>query len=86
MKNIFIYRESNEFDDILKDANLKRKISTTMKFANHLILGFKEDEGVISYFLLKYGDDVVDAADLIADRTPVMYKDYTPSRPADDHM
>ena len=80
MKHIFIFRESNKFDDILKDVNLKKKISTTIKFSNHLILGINEDEEVISYLLLKYGEDVIDASSIIVDRAPVMYKDYTPKR------
>jgi hypothetical protein len=78
MIHIFIHRESNNFDDILKDVNLKRKILAVIKFTNHLILDFKEDEGVISYLLLKYGDDIRSTSQIIPDRTPVMYRDYTP--------
>jgi hypothetical protein len=80
MIHIFIHRESNNFDDILKDVNLKRKILAVIKFTNHLILDFKEDEGVISYLLLKYGDDIRSTSQIIPDRTPVMYRDYTPIR------
>ena len=80
MTHIFIHRESNNFDDISKDVNLKRKILTTMKFTNHLILDFKEDEGIISYLLLKYGDDIRGTSQIIPDRTPMMYQDYTPIR------
>lgn len=77
-------RESNKFDDILKDPGVKKVYKTKMQFRSHLILGLVEEPGdsskILSYILLKYGDDIVSMDSIIPDRSPIPYKDYNPER------
>ena len=77
MKEFLIVRSSNNFDDILKDPNLKKKFSAIMQFNNSLIVQLDEDDSIVSYMVLKYGEDIVDLTSVIPDRTPVPGKDYT---------
>lgn len=80
MKKLLFTRESNKFDDILKDPSVKRKFSYKISWENNLLLCFEDDsdkvEQTINYLLLKYGDDIKTLD--IPDRSPVMHKDYTP--------
>ena len=78
MKFLVFKRESNRFDDIIKDPALKNKYKTKITYANHMILGFPEEDD--STKLLKYGDDMLDYDSLVPDRSPVPYKDYVPIR------
>ena len=80
MKEFLIVRASNNFDDILKDPNLKKKFSAIMQYNNSLLVQLDEDDSIISYMLLKYGEDIVDLTGVIPDRTPVAGKDYTIQR------
>ena len=80
MKEFLIVRSSNNFDDILKDPNLKKKFSAIMQYDNSLLIQLSEDDSAVSYMLLKYGDDMVDLTSVIPDRTPVSGKDYTVQR------
>lgn len=80
MKEFLIVRSSNNFDDILKDPNLKKKFSAIMQYDNSLLIQLSEDDSAVSYMLLKYGDDIVDLTSVIPDRTPVPGKDYTVQR------
>lgn len=80
MKEFLIVRSSNNFDDILKDPNLKKKFSAIMQYNNSLLIQLSEDDSAVSYMLLKYGDDIVDLTSVIPDRTPVPGKDYTVQR------
>ena len=83
MKNFLFYRESNDFTDILTDANIKKQIKCEMTFTNHLILGIaqnKETDKVTSYLMLKYGEDMIDFKHLIPDRTPIPLDDYVPEK------
>lgn len=84
MKYLVFKRESNKFDDILKDSNIKKVCKTQLRFTNHLILGVegesKDAEKMTSYIVLKYGDDIVSMDMLVKDRTPIPHKDYTPIR------
>lgn len=84
MKYIVFHREDNKFDDIVKDSNLTNKYKTKMRYTNHLILGFTEENDdsakILSYVFLKYGDDIKDFNKLVVDRSPVMNVDYTPKR------
>ena len=83
MKNFLFYRESNDFTDILTDANIKKQIKCEMTFTNHLILGIaqnKETDKVTSYLMLKYGEDMIDFKHLIPDRTPIPLVDYVPEK------
>jgi hypothetical protein len=80
MKYYNFYRESNNFDDILNDTNLKKKIKFKIQYLQNLILGFgySPDEKLMAYIVLKYGDDIKNLTDF--DYTPIPYKDYTPIR------
>ena len=83
MKNFLFKRESNDFTDILTDANIKKQIKCEITFLNHLILGIaqnKETAKVTSYLMLKYGEDMIDFKHLIPDRTPIPLVDYVPER------
>jgi len=44
MKYYTFYRESNNFDDILKDPILKKSIDEVIRWYQHLIIGFHETE------------------------------------------
>lgn len=80
---IYFYRENNYFDDILKDPVIKKTVRTTLKLSNFLMLRFdetEENEELLSYINLKYGESIIDSTQIIPDRTPVMYKDYMPDR------
>jgi len=79
MSYIVLQRESNNFKDILNDSVIKRNIRLKMSFTNHLILDFA-DEQTASYFMLKYGDDVVSMSHIVPNRTPIPNKDYVPER------
>lgn len=78
------YRENNKFDDILTDIAIKKEIKTTLKLDKFLILGLteenKESDKLMSYIILKYGDDVKPFSDVIPDRTPVVNVDYVPKK------
>lgn len=80
MKEFLIVRASNNFDDVLKDPNLKKKFSAIMQYNNSLLVQLDEDDSIISYMLLKYGEDIVDLTGVIPDRTPIAGKDYTIQR------
>lgn len=81
MKFYVFKRESNKFDDILKDVAVKPIIRYKIRYKDHLILGFSnDDEKIMSYMTLKYGDDMISFNDIAPDRTPIMGKDYTPAR------
>lgn len=76
-------RENSKFDDILKDASLKNQYKTKIEYQENLILGFPEDDNfgkILSYIMLKYGDDMKDFHSIVPDRTPVPNVDYIPVR------
>ena len=80
MKYYNFYRESDNFDDILTDPNLKNKLKFKIRYLQNLIIGFgyKPDEKIIAYIMLKYGEDIKSFTDF--DYSPVPYKDYIPIR------
>lgn len=79
MKYYTFSRESNNFDDILKDNNIKKHIYVKLSWLNHLYLGINDtDERILSYLELKYGDDIRQKN--YTDRTPIPYKDYMPKK------
>lgn len=80
MKYYTFYRESNNFKDILTDPNIKKGVKFKIQYLNKLILGFgySPDDKLISYVMLKYGDDIKNLTDY--DYTPVPHKDYVPIR------
>ena len=81
MKYYVFARESDKFDDILKDVAVKPVIRHKIRFKDHLILGFSEDdEKIISYMTIKYGDDMVSFNSIAPDRSPIMDKDYVPKK------
>lgn len=83
MKYLTFHREDNKFTDILEDKAVRKSAKTKLQFANHLIIGLEEnsDDGkTLSYIMLKYGDNIIDLGSIIPDRSPVMDKDYFPSR------
>jgi len=79
-KYYVFYRENDNFDDILKDSNIKRVIHLKIKWECHLMIGIKEsgNDRHFSYIGLKYGDDIkrLDTRD----RTPVPGVDYVPKK------
>lgn len=82
MKYFYLKKEDNDFSDILKDPILKKTAISKIKWANHIIIGFRDniDNGVVSYFLLKFGEHVISPSDLINDHSPIPYVDYIPKK------
>lgn len=79
MRNFTFYRESNNFDDILTDVALKKKIHFKLRWSNHLEISINtfKDEGLITYIELKYGESITR---LTKDYSPVPHVDYIPIR------
>lgn len=78
MKYITFYRENSNFEDILKDSNLKKLIYEKTKWYQHLTVGIKDDEKIFSYITLKYGDDI--RTSLVKDFSPIPNIDYIPKK------
>ena len=82
MKYYTFYRESNNFDDILKDPSIKKYISERTTWKSYLKIGLseyqKDAEKIFCYIALKYSDDMRD--DLTKDYSPIPNIDYTPVR------
>lgn len=82
MKYYIFYRESNNFNDILKDTNIKKFISERIIWKNYLKIGISEYQknvdGIFSYIMLKYSDDV--RSSLTKDFSPIVNVDYAPIR------
>jgi hypothetical protein len=80
MKYYTFKRESNDFNDILKDQSIKSQIKTKIKWHEHLLVGLSDDteENLLGYIVLKYGDDMVNHID--KDYTPIPGVDYIPKR------
>jgi len=79
MKYFTFTRESNKFDDILKDATIKKAIRMKILFRNHLIIGIDLGQGQTeSYITLKYGEDL--NTDLIKDFSPIPNVEYVPQK------
>lgn len=69
------YRESNNFDDILNDKNIKKLIHSKTKWTNHLRISVTNSDSIYSYIILRYGDDLI-YKNLTKDFTPVPGRDY----------
>lgn len=83
MKFLMFTRENNKFDDILNDSSLSKTYKTKIQYEGNLLLGFPEDKEfgkVLSYIMLKYGDDMKDFHSVVPDRTPIPNVDYVPVR------
>jgi hypothetical protein len=80
MKYYIFYRESDNFDDIIKDKTLKKYVYEKFRWSHYLKIGVSERaEGIISsYITLKYGDEMRN--ELTQDYSPKPYIDYTPKR------
>jgi hypothetical protein len=82
MKYYTFYRESNKFDDIISDANLKQFVRERISWTGHYMIGIneyeKDAEKIFSYITLKYGDEI--RTNLTKDYRPIPNKDYTPKR------
>jgi hypothetical protein len=78
MKYITFYRESDDFEDILKDTNIKKLIYEKTKWFQHLTLGIQDDEKIVSYITLKYGDSI--QTNLVKDYSPIPNIDYLPKK------
>lgn len=74
------YRENDNFDDILKDTNIKNVIHLKIKWAQHLMISINErgNDRHFSYITLKYGDDMKNIG--TKDRTPIANVDYVPKK------
>lgn len=80
MKYFTFYSELNNFDDILKDTEIKKNLKLKITWQNYLMIGLKNDvcDSLISIMTLKYGEMMVN--NLTKDFTPVPYIDYTPKK------
>jgi hypothetical protein len=82
MKYYTFYRESNKFDDILNDINIKKVISHKIRWGDYLMIGideYKKDiDKIFSYITLKYGDEI--RTTLTKDYRPIPNVDYIPIR------
>jgi hypothetical protein len=79
-KYFTFYRENNNFDDIVKDANIKKVIHLKISWYQHLMIGINEagNDRHFSYITLKYGDDMKKLS--FKDRTPIANVDYSPKK------
>lgn len=76
MKTLIFKRENNDFSDILNDVVIKKKITTKITWHRYLMVQFEEDNKLLSYVILKYGDEIIPMYNIIKDFTPVRGKDY----------
>jgi hypothetical protein len=79
-KHYTFKRESNNFDDIIKDPSLKKYIKIKIKWSQHLMIGlsYNVDDSTIGYMVLKYGEDITNPIN--KDYTPIPGLDYIPKR------
>ncbi len=80
MKTFVFNRENNKFDDILKDKVIKPAIREQYKFDEHLIIRVEEKPEVLAYLTLMFSEELLSMKDLVPDRTPKPYIDYTPKK------
>lgn len=80
MKTFIFKRENNNFDDVLKDKNIKKYIVENYKFAEHLIIRVEDTPEALTYITLMFSEELVSMQDLIPDRTPKPNIDYVPKR------
>jgi hypothetical protein len=78
MKYFTFKRESNNFDDILNDINLKKHIDEVISWSNHVRIGMIDDDKIFSYITLKYGDEMINK--LTENYAPIANVDYIPIR------
>lgn len=80
MKTFVFNRENNKFDDILKDRVIKPAIREKYQFAEHLIIRVEDKPEVLAYLTLIFSEELKSMKDLVPDRTPKPYIDYTPRK------
>jgi hypothetical protein len=80
MKTFVFKRENNNFDDVLKDKNIKKYIVEKYKFAEHLIIRVEDTPEALAYITLMFSEELVSMRNLIPDRTPKPNIDYVPKR------
>ena len=81
MKTFIFHRENNKFDDVLKDKTIKKVVVEKYQFDEYLIIRVKDDpESVLAYITLLFSEELVNMKDLVPDRTPKPYIDYTPKK------
>lgn len=79
MNYYVFYRESNKFDDLLNDVNLKKLITLKMSWYQHLVIGFNDlSDDIRGYIILKYGDELTKLTE--KDYSPIINVDYVPKR------
>jgi hypothetical protein len=79
MKTYIFYRESNKFEDILKDTNIIKYFKQKISWKNYLVLmSYKVKPEIESYIMLRYGDDIKTWDHVRKDFSPVPYVDYIP--------
>ena len=79
MKLLTFHRESNNFDDILSDPVVTVSMGMKITWHQGLLIDINnEDEKILSYIELKYGESI---SKICKDRTPIPYVDYLPQKP-----
>lgn len=81
MKKYFVLSsEDKQFDNFINDKNIKKYINSRISWMNNLFIKLSGDtpDDTLSYILLKYGDMIKDANNIVIDRSPIMYVDYIP--------
>lgn len=80
MNIYYFYRDSDNFDDIIKDVVIKNLIRTKIRVKNYLILELvdQSDSKIEGYITIKYGDSFTHLSD--KDYTPIPNVDYVPKR------
>lgn len=77
--NYLIYRENNNFDDLLKDATIKKCFKQVIRWRCFvLLMSYSVPEEARSYIMIKYGDDIKTWDHVRKDNSPVPYVDYSP--------
>ena len=80
MKYYKFHRESNKFDDILKDKNIKKYSDIVTVWYQYCSIGIEDhlNDKIASYIVLKYGDSLID--ELTKDYSPLPMIDYIPKK------
>lgn len=80
MKYYTFFRETNNFDDIIKDVNLKKVIDELTIWHQHITVGIDDAKAdtLVSYITLKFGDSLRN--ELVKDLSPIPYIDYIPKK------
>ena len=78
MKYITFFREDNKFDDIINDVTIKKIVRERTSWSKYLVIGLTDDEKILSYITLKYGDSI--QTNHIKNFSPIPFKDYTPKK------